>query len=129
MFYCSLMRLKKLKVMCYAQVIAPDLSWDAILNTKKVEVELIWNANMYLFFEKGMRGGVSYIFKRYSKGNNKYLKSYDPKQESKHIIYLDVINLYGILCLCSFHQADLNEHTFKNLIGIKITVLVGKVVL
>ena len=25
----------------------------------------------------------------------KYLKSYDPKQESKHIIYLDVNNLYG----------------------------------
>ena len=26
---------------------------------------------------------------------NKYLKSYDPKQESKHIIYLDANNLYG----------------------------------
>ena len=43
---------------------------------------------MYLFFEKGMRGGVSSICKRYSKANNKYLK-YDPKQESKRIIYLD----------------------------------------
>ena len=36
-----------------------------------------------------MRGGVFYISKRYSKANNKYLKSYDPKQELKHI-YLDV---------------------------------------
>ena len=27
--------------------------------------------------------------------NNKYLKSYDPKQESKNIIYLDPNNLYG----------------------------------
>ena len=26
---------------------------------------------------------ISYISKRYSKANNKYLKSYDPKQESK----------------------------------------------
>ena len=25
---------------------------------------------------------------------NKYLKSYDPKQESKHIVYLGVNNLY-----------------------------------
>ena len=50
---------------------------------------------MYLFFEKGMRGGVSYISKRYSKANNKYLKFYDPKQESKYIIYLDANNLYG----------------------------------
>ena len=30
----------------------------------------------------------------YSKSNNKYLKSYDPKQESKYIIYLDTNNLY-----------------------------------
>ena len=42
-----------------------------------------------------MRGGVSYISNRYSQANNKYLKHYDPKQESKHIIYLDTQNLYG----------------------------------
>ena len=36
-----------------------------------------------------MRGGVFYITKRYSRANNKYLNSYRPKQESKHIIYLD----------------------------------------
>ena len=44
-----------------------------------------------------MRGGVSYSSKRYSKANNKYLKSYDPKQESKHIIYLDTNNVNGYL--------------------------------
>ena len=39
-----------------------------------------------------MRGGVSYISKRYSKSNNKYLKSYDPK----HIVNnLDANNIYG----------------------------------
>ena len=32
---------------------------------------------------------------RYSIANNKCLQSYDPKQESKHIIYLDAINMYG----------------------------------
>ena len=42
-----------------------------------------------------MRGGVSSISNRYSKANNKYLKSYDPKQESKHIIYLDTNNFHG----------------------------------
>ena len=35
------------------------------------------------------------ISNRYSKANNKYLKSYDPKEESKHIIYLVANNLYG----------------------------------
>ena len=58
-----------------------------MLNITKVELELIADPDMYSFFEKGMRGGVSYIFNKYSKANNKYLRSYDPKQEPKHIIY------------------------------------------
>ena len=41
----------------------------------KVQFELISDADMYLFPEKGMRGRVSYISKRYSKANKKYLKS------------------------------------------------------
>ena len=43
---------------------------------------------MYLFFEKGMRSAVSYIGKGYSKTDNKYLTSHDPKKEAKHIIIL-----------------------------------------
>ena len=73
----------------------PALSWDEMLNIQKIKLELILDPDMYIFFEKGMRGGVSYIFNRYSKVNNKYLKRYDPKQESKHIIYFDANNLYG----------------------------------
>ena len=69
----------------------PTLSWDAMLNVAKVKLELITDPDMCIFFEKVMRGGVSYISNRYS---NKYLKSYYPKQESKHI-YLDANNLYG----------------------------------
>ena len=65
----------------------------------KVELELFSGALKYLFFEKGMRGGVLYISQRYRKVNNKYLKSYDLKQESKHIIYLDANNLYGYAIL------------------------------
>ena len=42
-----------------------------------------------------MRGGVSYISKRFIKANNKYLLSHNPKQESKHIIYLDRNNSYS----------------------------------
>ena len=52
----------------------------------KAKLELVTDPDMHLFFEKGMRGRVSYISKKYSKFNNMYLKSYDPKQESKRII-------------------------------------------
>ena len=74
---------------------APVLSWDAILNMTRTGLEVIQVPDMYMFFEKGTRGGVSYIYNRYSKTNNKYLKSYDPIQKSKHIIYLGANNLYG----------------------------------
>ena len=80
----------------------PTLSWDAILNMTKVELELISDVRMYLFFEKSMRTRVSYISKRHSKANNQYLKSYDPKQESKHI-YSDTYNTYGY-AMCKFFQ-------------------------
>ena len=64
--------------------------------------------DIYVFFEKGMRGGVSYIFKRYSKARNKYLKSYDPKKIWKHIICLDASNLYGYT-MPAFLPTDLNQ--------------------
>ena len=65
---------------------------DVMLNVTKVELELIPDPDMYIFFENGMR--VSYISNRYNKANNKYLKSYDLKQKSKCIMYLDANNLY-----------------------------------
>ena len=51
----------------------------------EVVLELLPEPDMYIFFEKVTRGIVSNIFNRYSKTNNKHLKSYDPKQESNHI--------------------------------------------
>ena len=42
----------------------PTLSWDAMLNITKVELELIPDPDMYIFFVQGMRGGVSCIFNR-----------------------------------------------------------------
>ena len=47
------------------------------------------------FFEQGMRGGVSYINKRYCKVNDKYCKDYDKEKPKNYIIYLEMNNLYG----------------------------------
>ena len=45
--------------------------------------------------ETEMRGGISYIAKKCSKANNKYMQSYDANKPSKYITYLDASNLYG----------------------------------
>ena len=54
-----------------------ELSWDAMLKMAGVELELISDIDVHLFIEKGMRDGISYIAKRHSKANNKYMKCYD----------------------------------------------------
>ena len=75
-----------------AMVEIPDTSQDLelfqILTCIKRKVQ-------ELEFEEGTRGGISDILNRYIKANYKYFKSYDPKRESKHIIYLYKNNLYG----------------------------------
>ena len=62
---------------------APGLSWDAMLKMTGVTLEKISDPDKYMFFEQGMRGGVSYINKRYSEAS-----------KNKHILYLDMNNLY-----------------------------------
>ena len=48
-----------------------------------------------MFIEKGTRGGISYIAKRYAKANNKYMCDYDLNKQSTFITYLNKNNLYG----------------------------------
>ena len=60
----------------------PGLSRDAMLKMTGVKLEKIVHIDMYLFIEKGLRGGISYIAKRYAKANNKYMNDYDSKKPS-----------------------------------------------
>ena len=68
-----------------------------MLKMTGVKLEKIFDINMYLFTETGLRRGISYISKRYSKANNKYYdqEDYDPTKPSKCISCLDMNNLYG----------------------------------
>ena len=79
---------------------SPGLSWDAMLKMTDIELEKISDIKKYLFIEKGLRGGVSYIAKRHAKANNECLNDYNPKKPSTFISYLDMNN--------SFLMGDLN---------------------
>ena len=71
------------------------LSWDALLKKTGVELELFTDLEMHLFVERGMRGGISMVSKRYAKANNPLVPDYDPSKPKKYIVYLDANNLYG----------------------------------
>ena len=71
------------------------LSWDAMLNMTDLKLEQTSDIDKYLFIEKGLRGGISSIAKRYAKANNKYINDYNPKKPSTFISYLDMNNLDG----------------------------------
>ena len=87
--------LKKYKLDPSHYLTAPSLSLDAMLKMTEIELELLTDPNIYLFYEKGIRGGILTITGRYAKANNKYMKNYDPKKENVFIQYLDANNLYG----------------------------------
>ena len=74
---------------------SPGLAWDACLKETGQQLELLYDYDMLMMFERGIRGGMTHIAKRYSEANNKYMKDYDPEKPSKYIQYLDANNLYG----------------------------------
>jgi hypothetical protein len=64
---------------------APGLAWDAMMKYSKVTLELLTDQDMYMFFERGIRGGISVQSHRY----------YKAEPGKSHILYTDANNLYG----------------------------------
>ena len=74
---------------------APGLAWDACLKETNQKLQLLKDYDMLMMFERGIRGGITHISKRYAEANNKYMKDYNPDKPSSYIQYLDANNLYG----------------------------------
>jgi hypothetical protein len=79
---------------------APGLSYDAMLLSTKVELELLTDYDMLLMIEKGMRGGVSGVVgDRYVDVEKKnFMTNKDIKPDDLHqewLLYVDANNLYG----------------------------------
>ena len=74
---------------------SPGLSWDAMLRFTGIKLEKVHDIDVHLFLEKGVRGGVSYISKRYAKSD-----------ENTEIMYWDMNNLYGTVTSFSYLPYD-----------------------
>ena len=59
-----------------------------------MELELLRDHDINLFIERGMRGGIFMINKRYAKASNPLVEGYDTRKPTNYITYLDANNLY-----------------------------------
>ena len=86
----------------------PAWSRDAILTLTRIELDFVSEVETHLFLEKCMRGGSSYVSKRYSKANTKYLTFYNPKN------WLMII-CAAMPCQNLFQRADVSNYVLQNL--------------
>ena len=75
----------------------PNFAFDAMLKLPGIEIDLVYEQEMYEMIEAGLRGGMTQTTCKKVEANNKYMGSdYDKNKASSYINYLDANNLYGL---------------------------------
>jgi hypothetical protein len=75
---------------------APALSWSAGLKFTKIKLEIPLDVDMHIFFDLGLRGGISMVIEHFARANNKHmLELFDPETLQSFIQLVDANNLYG----------------------------------
>ena len=76
-------------------VSTPSLAFQAMLKITKAKIELFTDIDMILMPEKGIRGRLTEVTRKYGVANNKYLPNYYKTRNSTYLQYLEANNLYG----------------------------------
>ena len=75
----------------------PNFAFDAMLKMTGVEIDLLYDQEMYEMIEAGLRGGMCMVSTKKVEANNKHMgEEYDKNKESSYINYFDANNLYGL---------------------------------
>ena len=72
-----------------------------MLKMTKIELELISNADMYLFLMDTITGGISVCNKKHVIADNEYIDK--NTKNDKYLLYLDANNYTDIQCLKNYH--------------------------
>lgn len=103
---------------------SPVLAWDACLKETGQELQLLHDHDMLMMFERGIRGGITHISKRYAEANNKHMADYDSTKPLSFIQYLGANNLY--VCAVSQRLPTHGLKWEKNLSVESVIVLLEK---
>ena len=65
---------------------SPGLAWKACLKCTGIKLELLTDPDMLLMFERGIRGGITQVVRKYTSTINKYMGDrFNPKSESSYL--------------------------------------------
>ena len=73
-----------------------SFAWEMLIKWNPVQIRILNNWKIYSAFQSMSRGGLCDISStRCAIANNKYMKNYDPSQESSYIMHYDINSMYG----------------------------------
>ena len=73
-----------------------SLTWEVLKKYNPIKIKIIDNYSMYDAFKSMLRGGICGTGStRYAIANNKYMKNYNPDEESSYIMHFDINAMYA----------------------------------
>ena len=82
------------ELFCYYSI--NSLTWELFQKWNPIQIKIIDNYKVYSAFQSMLRGGLCGIGStRYAMANNKYMKNYNPSQESYYIMHFDINAMYA----------------------------------
>ena len=100
---------------------SPGLAWNACLKHTGIRLELLTDPGMLLMFDRGIRGGITQVVRKYASANNKYIgDKFNPNEDTTYLQYLDTTNLYSLamsepLPTGEFKWVDVNPNEISEL--------------
>ena len=93
----------------------PSYSFDCMLRFTSIQLQLMTCADMVLFVESFIRGGISVVTSRLATANNPLIKGYDVTKPTSYVNYFNAVNLHGATMI---KQLPVSDFRFLNDDGI-----------